>query len=271
MADRPGVLARIGVVVTRPEHQSDGLVRLLEAEGARVIRFPVLAIAPPRDEGPARVLARRLAEFDIAVFISTNAVERGMALIRSVGGLPPGLRLAAVGMASARALSRLGLSADLFPRGRFDSEALLALDGLQAEAISGCRILIFRGEGGREQLAATLRARGASVEYAEVYRRVRPAAPAEDLLAPLSRGEVDVIIVTSGEGLRNLLEMVGEAGRPWLYHTPLLVVSERIADLARALGWRTAPVVAARADDTALVEALVRRQSRHSLGTRGIP
>lgn len=271
MADRPGVLARTGVVVTRPEHQADGLVRLLEGEGARVIRFPVLAIASPRDEGPARALARRLAEFDIAVFISANAVERGMALIRSVGGLPPALRLAAVGAASARALDRLGLSVDLVPPERFDSEALLALDALQPEVIGGRRILIVRGEGGREQLAETLRARGASVEYAEVYRRVRPVTAAEHLLVPLSRGQVDVIIVTSGEGLCNLLEMVGEAARPWLYHTPLLVVSKRVAELARTLGWRTAPVVASRADDTALVEALVRWHSRHSLDTRGIP
>ena len=101
MADQPGVLTRMRVVVTRPEHQSEGLVRLLEAEGAQVIRFPVLAIAPPRDEDPARALARRLVEFDIAEFVSANAVERGMALIQSVGGPPPGLRLAAVGSASA--------------------------------------------------------------------------------------------------------------------------------------------------------------------------
>jgi len=264
-------LARTGVVVTRPAHQAEGLVRSLEAAGARVYRFPVLDIVPPDDEGAARGLFQDLGHFHLAIFISANAVERGLALTEMAGGLPPGLQVGAVGRATAGALEARGIRVDLVPGGRFDSEALLAMDALQGPAIAGRRVLIVRGGGGRELLGETLRQRGARVDYAEVYRRARPDAAPKSLLEPLGQGEVDVIVVTSGEGLRNLYEMVGEAGSPWLLHIPLLVVSERVAGLARTMGWRAAPLVAPGAGDEAILKTLIRWRAQGARPGRGIP
>ncbi len=266
-----GPLANTGVVVTRPVHQAAALAGLLEAAGARVFRFPLIAIVPPRDEARVDAVLARLPEFEMAVFMSANAVGWGQRYLEAADGLPAGLILAAVGRGTGRALEAQGLAVDLVPVQRYDSEGLLALPALQAEAISGKRVLIFRGEGGRELLAETLHERGAEVEYAEVYRRVRPAVDPGRLLEPMARGEVDVIMVTSGEGLRNLLDMVGEAARQWLYHTPLLVVSERLADLAQSMGFRIAPIVAARAGDEDLVAALIQWRLARAQVVRGIP
>ncbi len=266
-----GSLANTGVVVTRPVHQAGRLVGLLQAEGARVFRFPLIAIVPPRDEARVDAVLARLQDFQLAVCVSANAVDSGQRYLEAAGGLPAGLSLAAVGRGTARALEEHGLAVDLYPTERYDSDGLLALTALQAEAISGKRVLIFRGEGGRELLAETLQSRGAEVEYAEVYRRVRPAVDPGRLLEPMARGEVDVIMVTSGEGLRNLFDMVGEAARQWLYHTPLLVVSERLADLAQSMGFRIAPIVAARAADEDLVAALIQWRSARAQVVRGIP
>lgn len=245
----------IGVLVTRPAHQAERLCQLIGAAGGHAIRFPVLAIAPPLDAQPARALVRRLAQYDLALFVSPNAVELGLDLIESQGGLPPGLRLAVVGEGSARALrARLGRGPDMQPTERFDSEGLLALSALQQ--VAGWHIAIFRGDGGRELLGETLRQRGATVDYAEVYRRVRPAPDRAALSVQLHEGAVDVVTVTSSEGLRNLLELAGADNAVRLRRLPLVVVSERTAELARALGFLQPARIAAQASDEGLVEAL---------------
>lgn len=245
-----------GVLVTRPAHQAERLCRLIEAAGGRPVRFPVLAIEPPLDLQPARTLVGRLAHYELALFVSPNAVELGLDLIEAQGGLPPGLRLAVVGAGSARALrARLGRGPDLQPSERFDSEGLLALPALQQ--VTGWRVAIFRGDGGRELLGQTLRQRGAVVDYAEVYRRVAPTAdPAA--LAALHQGAVDCVTVTSSEGLRNLLELAGADDARRLCQLPLVVVSERTAELARTLGFTQPARVAAQASDEGVVEAVAR-------------
>lgn len=245
-------LAGRGVLVTRPAHQAEPLCELLEARGARPIRFPVLAIAPPADVESARARLARLAEYHRVVFISVNAVEQAAALL---GGLPENLPAAVVGRASARALREHGVAAVLQPAAGADSEALLALPELRA--VAGRRILIVRGEGGRELLADTLRGRGATVEYAEVYRRVCPVVDPTVLPALWREQRVDAVTATSNETLGNLYQLAGPAGRDLLRTTALVVASPRAADLAAELGW-TAPVrVAASAEDGAMVAALV--------------
>jgi len=227
-------LAGKGILVTRPAHQAQELARLIREAGGRPIMFPVIEILDVEDLQPLLAIIGRLAEFDLAVFISPNAVDKAMNLIAARGGLPAGLKLAAVGKGSARELKRYGIAGVLVPEGRFDSEGLLALPDLQG--VSGRRVVIFRGDGGRELLGDTLAARGASVTYAECYRRSRPGADAAALLRSWARGEVQAVTVTSGEGLRNLFDMVGKLGQQWLKKTPLFAVHPRIAQAARELG-----------------------------------
>lgn len=228
-------LAGRGIVVTRPREQAAGLAARLEAAGARAILFPAVEIADAGDLGAARRIIGRLAQFDLAAFVSPTAVSRAFALI---GAWPPGLRAAAVGQGSARALERHGVRNIVVPAAGADSEALLATPEL-AE-VRGKRIAVFRGEGGRELLGETLEARGALVEYAEVYRRVRPAADARPLLEAWSRHSVDAVTITSAAGLRNLFELLreagGEAGTAALRSTPLFAGHERVAAEARRLG-----------------------------------
>ena len=258
----PGELGGKRVMVTRPAHQAHRLCELLEAEGAIPVLFPVLEIVDPEDTAPARDVIARLAEFDLAIFISPNAVSRALNLINAQGGLPSQLPLVTIGRGSARELRAVtGREPDICPPGRFDSEALLALPAMQN--VSGKRIVIFRGEGGRELLADTLRQRGAEVEYADVYRRTRPQPDLERLRRDWARHGMDFICVTSGEGLRNLFEMVGPLVQTWLRQTQLVVVNERLTDIARELGIGPAPIVATDAGDEAMVDAIkswLRRQ-----------
>jgi uroporphyrinogen-III synthase len=247
-------LAGVRVLVTRPREQAENLARLIEARGGEAIRFPVIEIAEPRDTRALLALIDHLKDFALAIFISPNAVNRAMSLIAARGGLPPGLRVACVGRGSARELKHFGIENAIVPPDRFDSEALLELPELLQ--VAGKRIVIFRGEGGRELLGDTLRARGAEIEYAECYRRLRPDTDTTPLLRRWERGEVDVVSVTSVDGLRNLFDMVGKAGQPWLIRTPVVVVSERMAQVCRELGFTTEPRVAATAGDEAILEAI---------------
>lgn len=254
-----------GVLVTRPAHQADTLCHMIEQAGGRAIRFPVLAIAPPHDMTAPLATVARLAHYDLAIFVSPNAVEYGLDLIGAQGGLPAGLRLAVVGEGSARALrARLGRGPDLQPSERYDSEGLLALAELQQ--VAGRRVVIFRGDGGRELLGQALRERGATVDYAEVYRRVRPAVDVAALAAQLAAGAVDIVTVTSSEGLRNLLELAGADNAARLKKLPLVVVSERTAALAQELGFSQPAHVAALASDAGLVEAVARWAGRAGEG-----
>ncbi len=246
-------LAGIGVLITRPAHQAQGLAERVEALGGTALCWPTLDIVPPHDPTAAARTLAHLAEFDLLVFVSANAVTHGLAL---AGPLPDGIQVAVVGDGTARAVAeQTGRTPDLRPADRFDSEGLLALPQLQD--MHGRRVLIVRGDGGRELLAETLRARGATVEYAEVYRRAVPeAAPAEALQA-LVDGRVQVVTATSGEGLRNLVAMAGEHA-PALLALPLVLGAERQRRTAAELGFHGPIIVAENADDASVAAAVVR-------------
>lgn len=222
------------IVVTRPEEQAHSLAQRIRAAGATALVFPVLEIRDVEDCAPLRAIVRRIAEFDLAVFVSPNAVHRALHALAAVGGLPPHVRAATVGQGSAAALRRAGIADVITPTKRFDSETLLDLPEMQA--LAGRRVVIFRGVGGRDLLGDTLAARGAAVEYAECYRRAKPDAAPAPLLELWARDELSGIVLTSSEGVRNLFEMVGPGGRTRLAQTPLFVPHARIAETARALG-----------------------------------
>ncbi|MCG8428279.1 MAG: uroporphyrinogen-III synthase, partial [Chromatiales bacterium] len=208
MAQTPCDLAGLGVLVTRPAHQADGLCQLIQASGGAPLAFPALEIAPPADPEQAAAYLRRLADFQIAIFISPNAVSRALALLAGAE-LPPELQLAAVGKGTANALAAAGYSVDITPNERFDSEALLQSRELQA--VGGKRVLIVRGVGGRALLGDTLTERGAQVSYAEVYQRRLPECDPTPLLERWD--DVDVVVATSGEILDNLWHLLGSEGR----------------------------------------------------------
>ena len=237
-----------GVLVTRAAHQAAGLCRLIESAGGRPQPFPALEILPVEKNGQAR---RLLTEGrDLMLFVSPNAVRFGCALAGEDG--LHAKRFGVVGRATADSLAGAGYTIDLIPDGRYDSEGVLALSDLQHMA--GQEVVIVRGEGGRPLLADTLRARGAKVEYAEVYRRARPNKD----VAPLLRawhGSVDLVTVTSIEVLENLVAMLGAEGWPLLRSTPLMVISERMREAAARQGFEKI-LLAPGADDETLLVAI---------------
>lgn len=257
-----GGLSGVGVLVTRPAHQADGLCRLIERQGGTAHRFPVLEIRPPRDPGPLQRVAACLDDYELAIFVSANAVERALGAILATRSWPTTTRIAVIGRSSARALAQYGLQADLCPSERFDSEALLELPEMQQ--LQGLHCVIFRGQGGREHLAENLRRRGAQVDYVETYRRVRPQADIAPLLAHWRAGDIDIVAVNSAESLQNLVAMLDEEGGRLLRGTPLLVVTERMSPLVEQLGFRQSAVLAANATDEAVLDALLGWQAGRS-------
>lgn len=250
-------LKGLTVLVTRPAHQARALCEAIGAAGGKAVPFPALEIADPPDLAALDALLDELDRFDIAIFISANAVEKAMPRILARGEFPSHIQIAAVGEKTAQALSAYNLPVMLRPRENYDSEGLLALSELHA--VRGKRIVIFRGVGGRELLAEVLQARGAEVAYAECYQRARPALDGSDL----PQQGIDIAVVTSNEGLENLFAMVGAAARPWLCATPMVVMSERMRDCARARGVTAPVLVVEEASDAGLLAQL-----KHYAGNR---
>jgi uroporphyrinogen-III synthase len=242
------------ILVTRPAGQSKHLCGLLETAGHEAISLPTIEILPPADGYRVEALTDTLEEYDLAIFVSVNAVRMGVESILNQRDWPENARIATVGASSAEALLPYGLSVDLMPAHQYNSESLLALDELQD--MSGQYVIIFRGNGGREVLRDTLLARGADVDYVEVYQRSCPAVDAQLMQSLLQPGALDCITITSNEALQNLYTMAGPEGQPLLVMIPLVVISPRQVTLAQQLGFVREPVIAANASDEAIAAAI---------------
>ena len=246
-------LQSLGVLVTRPAHQAEGLCQLLEQAGATACRLPLIEITAPDNEQSAQQILSRLVDFDLVIFISANAVSRCYLYIG--GAWPEGPEIACVGRATARQLqSDFGREPDVLPRDGYDSEALLAMPALQA--VQGKKILILKGEGGRKLLSETLADRGADVSYANLYRRQLPAEAGRELRSIQQQQNIDVVIFTSGEGIDNLLSLLDETSRPWLCQKTWLVIHPRLAEHARQAGCDNEIIISAGPSDEQIMQCL---------------
>ena len=247
-------LAGRGIVVTRPAQQSGPLAERISAAGGHPILFPVLEIIDTPDLQQLIDVSARLEVYQLAVFISPSAVVRTMSQVLPRRIWPARLRVAAIGKGSVRELERFGVTGVIAPARYFDSEHLLELPELQT--VAGQRVVIFRGDGGRELLGDTLAARGAQVDYIECYRRARPDADAAPLLQAWAGDALHAVTITSSEGLRNLFAMVGQSGQLRLQQTPVFAPHPRIAAVARELGCNA--VIDTDPGDDGLMDALFR-------------
>lgn len=261
---RSGRLAGRHIVVTRPAGQAHHLAEAIAREGGSAVLFPVLAIRDIDDQAALIDIARRLDSFDLAIFISPNAVSKALKSITARRAWPLTTRVATMGRSSERELAQFGFLNVIAPNGRFDSEALLEMSALQDMA--GKHVVIFRGDGGRELLGETLAARGATIEYVACYRRGKPDLDAAPLLKLWARGELDAVTATSSEGLRNLFDMVGSLGQTWLRKTPLFAPHQRIALQAGRLGLEH--VLATEPGDEGLLAGLIAYFARPEHGRR---
>lgn len=246
-------LRRKKIVVTRPRAQAARLAGWIAEQGGEPVIFPLIEIAPAADPQPLQSVIARLDDYALAIFISPNAVDFSMPVILAARKWPRGLQAVAIGQGGVSALASYGIENTVAPRDRFDSEALLELSELQRECVGGKRALIFRGNGGRELLADTLRERGAEVDCVACYQRLAPhdAAPLEALWRS---GKLDALTVSSSEGLRNLFDLLDPPSRVCLLTTPVFVPHQRIADLAQELGLQR--VILTQAADAGIIDAL---------------
>lgn len=250
------------VLVTRPAGQAEGLIAALEALGAEVSHVPLLSIEaiPPAEVANVeqseqlriRECIAKLDQYHKLVFISTNAVAEGFAWIKRYWSqLPLGPSCYAIGAATAAALQQHDCSVS-YPLQAMNSEALLAMQDFQH--INGQRVLIFRGVGGREHLAASMRERGAEVDYCEVYRRRALGIEAQKLHDLLQQPLV--LSVTSVETLEALWQAAQQAGvERKILKQALLVPSVRVAQKAQSLNF-TSIIQAENAGTAALCAAL---------------
>jgi len=243
-SNRP--LQYVKVLVTRPQQRASGLCQMIEQAGGSALQFAAIEITEPADLQSREYARDHISEFALAIFISPTAVEKTFEFLTA---LPAGIRISAIGSRTTRALEAMGLSVDIIPDGH-DSESLLEHPQLQAGEISGKKIVIFRGEGGRELLGNTLQSRGAEVFYADMYRRSPPTS-ASQLSQYLA--EADIVAVSSNQGLQNLYDLATDKNS--LTRHALVVPGERSFTLAKALGFSNI-IIAENATDEACMNAL---------------
>lgn len=228
------------LLLTRPAAESAALAATLGAAGVYSSSLPLLEIEALAASAEQRTILLALDRYRAVIAVSKPAARLGLELLARYWPQPSAnQRWFSVGAGTAQILADylephgLGVS---YPRQGDDSETLLALPELrQALAVANPRVLILRGEGGRELLAETLRARGVVVDYLELYRRVLPAYPPGTLLQTVRGERLNALLVSSAQGFEHLQQLAGAAW-PELARLPLLVPSPRVAALARAAG-----------------------------------
>ena len=251
------VLDGVKVLVTRPEQQAEALCEAIENLGGKAIRFPVIEITQSENQLAARTILDNIPQYDIGIFISRNAVDWTMKLLAEKKSTLDMLTLIAVGAGTAEAL-RQASSAQVITNSGANSEALLELDALGADVIRGKKIIIFRGQGGREYLATTLRERGAKVDYAEVYRRDCPEYDRDVIDELWSSSNPDVVIITSNNGLENLFSLLDKKQRNLLLSKQLVVIGERMLDFSIDSGFTRSPILAEENSDEGILKAIVK-------------
>lgn len=241
------------IAITRPPGQAKRLTSLVEAAGGTVIDFPLITITALEDYAHFEQVIADFPSYDWVIFISSNAVQHAMPrLMARFPSWPAKPMFAAIGPVTAAELQHYGVHQILQPEQRFDSEALLALTEMQH--VQHQRIMIVRGIGGRELMADTLRHRGATVDFAECYRRINPQTDTKKLHLLWQNKQLDSIVVTSSEAMRHLLAMTGNGSAEWLRDLTIYVNHARIAEQPSRLGLRV--VTADMPGDDAMLQCL---------------
>ena len=248
-------LAGVGVLVTRPARQAGGFARKIAALGGVPVIFPAIAILPPEDPTELVRAQAALASYSFAVFVSANAVEHGAP---DPARWPRDLPAFAPGPGTAEALAAVGIANARIPSTTFDSAGLLALPEFADPR--GKRVLIFRGEKGREELGDALAARGAIVEHVACYRRAPPESGVAGLIEAFADGRIDAVTITSSEGQNNLWSLLDKTTRATWRALPTFVSHPRIAVHVRESGLAA---VETPAGDDGLVRGLVEWFARH--------
>ena len=247
------------IVITRPIESGDDSARRLEDLGAEVLLAPTIEILPIADPGPLDAALDRLDQFDWLVFTSANGVRHFLDRLLTRGGdlrRLGSVQLAAIGPATAEALGRYHLRADLVP----DSSRSEGLADLLRDRVRGQRVLLARADRGRTVLQDEL-GPVATVEQVAVYQNRDVAEAPAEVLSRIEAGTVDWITLTSSAGAERLYAWLSPAARGLVgSRIKLAAISPVTSDTVNRLGWS----VAAEAEDSSwdgLVQAILARAS----------
>lgn len=242
------------ILVTRPSPAGEQLVEQLAAQGMDACHTPLISFVRGEDLDSLPQYLDKLGPGDIIIAASQHAVYYAQeALSQRCYAWPKDVGYFAIGQKTASALEEATGFTAFYPEGREISEQMLKLPQLQH--VAGKNVVILRGNGGRELLAKTLTARGAKVRFCECYQRLPIAYDGAQLCERWQKLSVNTLVITSGEMLQQIYNLAPERHRSWLLSLKLLVVSERLAELAADLGWLQCRV-ADNADNGALLRAL---------------
>jgi uroporphyrinogen-III synthase len=250
-------MSRPVVVVTRPAGQEAALCAALQVAGYAPLACPLITIEPlPTLAGSQRSLLQNLDQYQHVIFVSSNAVRFGMALIGDYWPqLPLGPSWYTVGEGSAAELTEYGVTVHR-PAEKMTSEGLLEMASLSE--LQQHKVLIVKGEGGRGLLREALAQRGAQVSELECYQRGKPDRPNGDLYSLIRDNNCRVLLLSSGEGLFNMVSLLTEEELAALAQLPLILPSERVAEQAREYGFSEL-TVALNASDQEMAAALAIR------------
>ncbi len=226
------------VLITRTRGGASKLAALLAEQGAEPIVFPTIKIVPPDDFGPLDRAIADLSLYDWLIFTSANGVRYFFDRLaaadldsRALGGL----KIAAIGPATAAALGDFGLRADLVPA-EYRAEAAVA--ALAGEAEAGRRFLLPRAEEARQVLPRELAGLGGKIDVVTAYKTVLPdEADVANLRRTLAEGGLDLALFTASSTVKNLARLFpGESLADLLAGVKIGVIGPITAETAQELG-----------------------------------
>ncbi len=228
------------IVVTRAREQASAFMARLSELGAECIQFPTIRVVPPESWEPLDQAIQDLGTYGWLLFTSVNGVrfffhrlEAAEKDARHLGGI----RVGAIGPATADALKAHGIRPDLMPQ---EYRAESVVEALGCEPLEGVRVLLPRAETAREVLPEELRLRGAIVDVLPAYRTVKPGRDTAQIRTMLKRGKIDLITFTSSSTVTNFAGMFeGDAAslREWMQRTSVACIGPITANTAAELGF----------------------------------
>jgi uroporphyrinogen-III synthase len=245
-------LSHLKIMVTRPVHQAVNLISSIQSYGGTAISFPTLEILAI-DEKTFLKQFKQIDNYNLTIFLSPNAVFKVAAYLHKIyPHWPIKTKIIAIGPGTANALKQEGLPVNYFPKKNFSSEDLLNLYALRNPKQKN--ILIIQGENGRGYLDEELTKKGAYVTTINAYKRQCPALAKQNIPNP---NNINLIICTSNTGLTNLISLLLPYWHKLLFDKQLLVISKRIANHAKKLGFVKPPLISDNANNEAILQTLL--------------
>jgi len=244
---------KIRALITRPRVKGEQLARQIEAANGAALCCPFIDISAGQQFDKVSSILEKLQPDDYIIAISDNAVNyANTSLINANKTWPQQINYIAVGPTTALSWQKYGINHARIPD-THDSEGVLKL--LANASVEHKKIVILRGNGGRETMAEDLTQRTANVTYCEVYQRTAPSYDPDILINKWQQFAINSVIITSGEILGNLIKTIPYTALPWILNLHFIVPSQRIAALAHTLGIKHV-TVASGASNNSLFNAI---------------